>query len=298
MESFIYDNGEVLNEETDKIIAAILIDDTLDNHRWEDIKRSYPWCTGQGSVYHPYIIERVYIDGLYKGNTYINYANIYIRHSNAHFIIRDCSLHRCGANERGAIFLYNVRNGIIMNNELTFNGNSIHLFESHYCTIKNNYIKSSHEFIVGTGKAIWCDGYGNGEGSCNNIIESNVIINHYEGIVAHFSKNLRITKNYLNNTLHGHYTDSGIYLCESDYSIMIYNMFAGDYAKCLDKKINIITQDGCKGNIIYGTTVFRELNEFNFDLLFNSIAHIILLTWVSLFLPLFTTIMIIFIFNY
>ena len=108
MESSIYDNGADLYGETNKIIAAILVDDTLNNYKWEDIKASYPWCTGQGSLEDPYIIEKVYVDGLYKGNTYINYANIYIRHSSAHFIIKNCSLHRCGSNERGSIFLYNV----------------------------------------------------------------------------------------------------------------------------------------------------------------------------------------------
>lgn len=252
MESYIYDNGDILNEETHKIIAAILIDDTLNNYQWEDIKASYPWCTGEGTLENPYIIEDVYIDGLYKGNTYIHYANIYIRHSNAHFIICDCSLHRSGANERGSVFLYDVINGIIMDNEFTFNGNSIHLFESHNCSIKNNYLESNHEFIVGTGKAIWCDGYGNGEGSCNNTIESNVIINHYEGIVAHFSNNLIITKNFIKNILFEHYPDTAVYLCYTNYSSITYNTFAGDYADFWEEGVNIITQNGCEGNSIIG----------------------------------------------
>lgn len=250
MESNIYDNGGILTGETNKIIAAILVDDSLNNYQWEDIKASYPWCTGQGSLENPYIIENVYVDGLYMGNTYIHYANIYIRHSNAHFIIKSCSLHRCGANERGSIFLYNVSNGVIVDNEFTFNGNSIHLFESHNFIIKDNYLESNHEFTVGTGKAIWCDGYGNGEGSCNNIIESNVIINHYDGIVAHFSKNLNIRKNFLNNTLFGHYPDSGIYLSCTNYSSISFNTFAGDYADFWEEGINIITQDGCENNSI------------------------------------------------
>jgi parallel beta-helix repeat protein len=179
-----------------------------------------------------------------------------------------------------------------MNNELTFNGDSIHLFESHYCIIKNNYIKGNYDFIVGTGKAIWCDGYGNGEGSCSNIIESNVIINHYEGIVAHFSKNLRITKNFLYNTLFGHYPGSGIYLCESDYSVILYNIFAGDHAGCLEENVNVITQDGCKGNFIYGTTIFTEVSELNIVSMWNIITNIVVIMCLSLYLPVFTFILI------
>lgn len=261
MESNIYDNGDILHEEKDKIIAAILIDDTLNNNHWEDIKTTYPWCTGEGTLEQPYIIEDVYVDGLYKGNTYIHYANIYIRHSNAHFIIKNCSLHRCGANERGSIFLYDVTNAIIMGNEFTFNGNGVHLFESHNCTIKNNYLTSNHSLIVGTGKAIWCDGYGNGEGSCDNVIESNVIINHYDGIVAHFSKNLLITKNFLNNTLFGHYPDTGVYLSCTNYSSITYNIFAGDYADFWEEGVNIITQDGCEGNSIIGAFTTSSLSS-------------------------------------
>jgi len=250
METNIYDNGDVLVDESDKIIAAILIDDTLENHTWVHINATYPWCSGLGTAENPFMIKNVYVDGLYMANTYIHYSNIFIRHSRAHFIIQNCSLHRNGANERGSLFFYNVTNGNIMDNELTYNGNSIRLFESHNFTIKNNYFKNTHNYTVGLGAAIWCDGYGNGKGSCNNTIELNTIINHYDGIKAHHSENLNITKNYINNTLFGHYPDTGIYLHSTNYSFITYNIFGGDYADYLEEGASIITQDNCQGNNI------------------------------------------------
>lgn len=276
METNIYENGDVLTGETQKIIAPILIDDTLENHTWSYINNTFPWCSGSGTLEKPYIIENVYIDGLYMSNTYIHYSNIIIRHSRANFIIQNCSIHKNGANERGSVFFYNVTNGIVQDNELYLNGNSIHLFESHNFIIRNNYIESIiDQLVVGTGKAVWCDGYGNGNGSCNNTIENNVIINHYDGIVAHFSVNLNITRNYLNNTLFGHYPDTGLYLADTNYSYITYNTFAGDYADFLEEGQSVITQQNCEGNnitnafIVYGSSASssiktqQENNWFN-----------------------------------
>jgi len=249
METYIYENGDILTGETQKIIASILIDDTLENYTWIYINNTYPWCSGAGTPEDPYIIDNVYIDGLYMSNTYIHYSNILIRHSRAYFIIQNCSIHKNGKNERGSVFFYNVTNGILQDNELTLNGNAIHLFESHDFLIRDNYVESIiDQYVVGTGKAIWCDGYGNGNGSCNNTIQNNTIINHYDGIVAHFSVNLNITKNFLNNTLFGHYPDTGVYLANTNYSFITYNTFAGDYAEFLEEGQSIITQENCVGN--------------------------------------------------
>lgn len=251
METNIYDNGDILTKENEKIIAPILIDDTLENHTWVYMSSTYPWCSGNGTLENPYIIENVYIDGQYMSNTYIHYSNIFIRHSRVPFIIQDCSIHKNGVNERGSIFFYDVTNGIVQDNELTLNGNDIHLFESHNFMIRNNYIECIlDQETVGTGKAIWCDGYGNGNGSCNNVIQNNVIINHYDGIVAHFSLNLTITENFLNTTIFGHFPETGLYLVETNYSYITYNTFAGDYADYLEEGQSIISQENCEGNTI------------------------------------------------
>lgn len=261
METNIYYNGDILVGETSKVIAPILIDDTLENHTWSYINSTFPWCSGSGTFEEPYVIENVYIDGLYMSNTYIHYSNIFIRHSRAYFIIKNCSLHKNGANERGCLFFKNVTNGLILDNELMFNGNSIRLHESHNFTIKENYFESNHnQLIVGTGKAIWCAG-----GSSNNTIERNVIINHYDGIVARNAINLNITHNYLNNTLFGHYPETGLYLMHTNYSSITYNTFAGDYADFLEEGESVITQDNCEGNtiadafIVYGSSASSSI---------------------------------------
>lgn len=246
METNIYDNGDILVGDSNKIISPILIDDTLENHTWSYINSTFPWCSGSGTFEEPYVIENVYIDGQYMSNTYIHYSNIFIRHSSAYFIIKNCSLHKNGANERGCLLFHDTINGLILDNELTFNGNSIRLSESHNFTIKENYFESNHnQLIVGTGKAIYC-----AVGSSNNTIERNVIINHYDGIVAFDAINLNITHNYLNNTLFGHYPETGLYLVNTNYSSITYNTFCGDYADFLKEGESVISQHNCEGNTI------------------------------------------------
>ena len=112
--------------------------------------------------------------------------------------------------------------------------------------MKENFFESNHnQLVVGTGKAIYC-----AVGSSNNTIERNVIINHYDGIVAFDALNLNITYNYLNNTLFGHYPETGLYLVNTNYSSITYNTFGGDYADFLDEGESVITQQNCEGNTI------------------------------------------------
>ncbi len=251
METYVYHNGDIVTEEQYKTVAGILIDETLENFTWSKTVATYPWCNGSGTKEDPYIIEKVYIDGQFAGTTYLIYSNILIRHSRAYFTIRDSSLHKAGPNDNAGIYLYNTTNGVLTRNNCTYNRNGIYLFESHNNSITYNRMLSNHSLIVGTGKAIFLDGYGNGNGSCNNTVEDNIIINHYDGIGVWFSLNNKINRNFLNNTLFGHFPDTGLYLCDSNYSYITFNTFAGDYADYSNPYgDSIINEQNCVGNTI------------------------------------------------
>ncbi|MFX0035206.1 MAG: NosD domain-containing protein [Candidatus Hermodarchaeota archaeon] len=254
--------GDLYTEEKYKTIAGILIDDTLKNFTWSETAAAYPWCNGTGTKEDPYVIENVYIDGKFVGKDYSYYSNILIRHSRVHFIIRNCSLHKSGvyADWNAGIFLYNTTNGVLLNNNLTYNRGSIQLFESHNNTISFNRILSNHDAEVGLGCGISLGGYGNGNGSCDNIVENNTIINHYSGIVVYNSVNDTINRNFIKNTLFGHFPDTGIYLVDTNYSYVTFNVFAGDYADYSNPYGDfIINEQNCVGNEISNN--FQESNS-------------------------------------
>lgn len=249
----VYHNGDIVAEEEYKTIAVILIDETLENFTWSKTAATYPWCHGSGTKEDPYVIEQVYIDGNYMGTTYYVYSNILIRHSRAYFIIKDCSLHNNGINEGGAIYLYDTRNGAILSNTFRYNRYGIYLFESHNNIIRNNDLLSNHDQeLVGTGCAIFLDGYGNGNGSCNNTVEYNTMINHYVELQIYFSLNNIISRNYIKNTLWGCFPGiGGVYLYASNYTFITYNTFAGDYADYPNPYGDfIIGEENCIGNVI------------------------------------------------
>jgi parallel beta-helix repeat protein len=253
MWTWVYHNGDIETDEYFKTVAGILVDETLENFTWRKIAATYPWCSGSGTEEDPYVIEHVYIDGQFTGNSYWIYSNILIRHSRAHFIIRDCSLHKAGPNDNAGIYLYDTTNGVILRNNLTYNHDGVHLFESYDNVISENDIMSNHSLMVGTGKAIWLDGYGNGNGSCNNTVEDNIIIDYYDGIGVYFSLNNVITGNFLNNTLFGYFPETGLYLYCSNYCSITFNTFAGDYANYPNPYGDfIINQENCEGNVIDG----------------------------------------------
>jgi parallel beta-helix repeat protein len=252
MMTYVYHNGDI---ETGlyRTIAGILIDETLENFTWSKTAATYPWCNGSGTKEDPYIIEYVYIDGNFTGSIYPVYSNILIRHSRSYFIIKNCSLHKNGINEGGAIYLYNTTNGALLGNSFTYNCYGIYLFESHNNTIRFNNLLSNHDQeVVGTGSAIFLDGYGNGKGSCNNTVENNIMVNHYVELHISYSLNNIINRNFIKNTLFGYYPNTGgVYLYSSNYTSITYNTFAGDYADYSNPYGDyIIGEENCIGNVI------------------------------------------------
>ncbi len=151
--------------------SPILIDNSDFNYNWSKTVSDNPWCSGNGTVSNPYIIENVTIDGQYSSSC------IEIRNSNEYFIIRNCTMYNSGFNfmdPYAGIRLDNVNNGILINNTCSFNiDNGIYLV-----------------------------------GSDNNDILENVIVNNYYGLYLSSSDGNNITDNIFNNNyFYGIYLD-------------------------------------------------------------------------------------------
>jgi len=113
--------------------TPIYIDDSawgVGAHNWTWAENQ-PWCSGSGSWADPYIIENITINAQ-ESSTCIG-----ISHSDAYFIIRNCSLHDSGAYT--GIMLNNVNNGQIIKNNCSENNDyGIYLGDSNNNTLSGN----------------------------------------------------------------------------------------------------------------------------------------------------------------
>ena len=108
-------------------------------------------------------------------------------------------------------------------------------------------------------------------------IEDNIIINHYGGIGVWFSLNNRINRNFVDNTLFGHYPTGGIYLSNSNYCYITFNTLAGDYADYPNPySDSIIDEENCVGNTIYGNILLKT-NPIEESLIPGYIIHLIII---------------------
>jgi len=182
-----------------------------------------PWCSGSGTFSDPYVIEGLNITARGVGN------GILIGNSSKYFIVRNCKVIESGMGTYDAgIYLDHAGNGILINNNCSFNkigicirysdnttvsGNTandnqnqgIYLFESDNNTVSGNtannnsygiYIIYSDNTTV-SGNTANDNNYGiNISSSCNNTISGNTAnYNRYYGI--------RINYHSDNNTISG-----------------------------------------------------------------------------------------------
>ena len=142
---------------------------SLTNWSWAE---SQPWFGGgSGTISNPYIIEGHTFDALGTGSSFS------IENSNKYFIIRSCLLNKSGASLTDAgLYLSNVTNAIITNNDFINNHNGIY-FEYSY----------------------------------NNEFNSNIIVNNtYVGIWGQYSNNITdIYENFIENSNWGIAIDDG-----------------------------------------------------------------------------------------
>ena len=158
----------------------IYINDWRCRYSWRKTSEN-EWCSGSGTIEDPYIIENIIIDGQNSGSC------ITIRNSRAYFIIRNCTLY----NSRWSFFnwdagikLVNTKNGWLLNNSLSNNGNGILEICGHNNKFLKNVVKNNLN-----GLYFWFS-------HVNNITGNNIDYNQ-NGISFIISNNNSITGNYI-----------------------------------------------------------------------------------------------------
>ena len=199
-------NSNIIDIDTSQISEKIHING---NSGWLDFKNAGN-CTGSGNYSHPYIIKDLVIDGDNSGSC------ILVENSDIYFTIQNCTLFNSGhsGSRDSGIYLKNVSNGKILNNNCSFNKNGIYTYFSKNNTISANIAKNntyygicvaarSNETILDGNTAcfnsymgIHIDGGYTYHNSYNNlIINNNASYNAAEGIRVTFTNDTKIINN-------------------------------------------------------------------------------------------------------
>jgi len=179
------------NLKTSEVSGIIYINN---NSGWANF-RSAGNCTGEGTYSDPYIIEDLVIDG---SNTY---SCIWIENSNVYFRIENCTLYNAGSSlGEAGIYLYNVSNSQLIDNNCSSNYRGIFLRLSNNNTIwgndANNNDREGIYLHYSSNNTIW----GN---KANNNDRNGVYLFFY-------SNNNTISGNSMNNNgMRGIYLDGG-----------------------------------------------------------------------------------------
>jgi len=170
------ENNDIINLDNKNLqISRISGRIHIDNN-WSEAKNA-GICTGQGTYFDPYVIKDMVIDSEDLGHC------IRIENSTVHFKIENCKLYNAGIDGAG-IYLYDVENSRIIDNDCSSNNCGIRLFLCNYNTISENLANyNTYSGIYLT----WSD---------NNTISGNIAINNaFDGIVLDVSNHNNIYGN-------------------------------------------------------------------------------------------------------
>ncbi|TFG21583.1 MAG: hypothetical protein EU529_13215, partial [Promethearchaeota archaeon] len=230
------------------ILDNITIDDdggTTGYITWSEAA-DLEWCSGNGSLGNPYVIENVIINGW--GSTCVS-----IKDSTAYFIIRNCTFYNATGTSIG-IELDSVSNGTIFNNSISNCYRGISIMDStNNSILENNIINSS---FVGIYLYSYCD-FNNISG---NIITSN---GGSIGIYIHSYCD--------NNTVKGNevfsHSNEGIYIYNNENNTVsdniIYNNNIGIHIRF--KGNHIVSGNNIYNSSQYGIDIYRCHNNMVFD---------------------------------
>ncbi len=239
------ENFDNQNLKLSKISGPIYIDDDNPSFNWIATKAAGK-CTGDGTYSSPYVIEDFVIDG---GSD----SCIVIENSNVYFMIKNCTLYDSGSiRDMFGILLSNTKNGQLINNNCSFNGEGI-TFDG-ICennTIQGNIINSNTECgmnLMESSNNYIMENTVNNNGnkgisldpnsSYNEIVNNTVSFNGWLGIhmQASSTNNLVLSNNCSynsqgisvrtpNNTISGNYVVNN-----SGYGIHLWNSDSGPNA--------------------------------------------------------------------
>jgi parallel beta-helix repeat protein len=244
-------------DEFDEVDAPIHIYGN-DEFQATAIAQNWP---GDGSSSAPYVIDGLVLSGT---NSFIE-----IRNSDVYFQISNCDI-SYGYN---GIYLYNVKNGHIVNNTIYNNDHGILLDNSNNCIIANNTLhdndwgvslwSSENNIIINNNvynkTATGWDGGILLQTAKNNIISDNMIHRCFRGIILESSIHNTISNNKISQT-----DEDGIGLGFSDHNTIVNNTVFDNYGNGInhwDSNNNKISN-----NIIFnnhdGIVLSRSHNHF------------------------------------
>lgn len=223
--------------------SLIFIDDSNPNYNWNKTASDFDWCSGKGTVEDPFIIKDVILNAQNSG------CCILIKHSSVYFRIENCIILNSsfGAlindkaeflpwNVIAGIVLEDVKNGIILNNEIS-NNNGIGLFmlNSDNNEISGNKINNNKDGIVKL--------YSN----FNNITENQISNNLEDGINLILCNFNIISGNSINDN------KNGIILYFSNNNTISGNNLIGNEV--------FIYEESCIGNVIQDNIYWEEVGD-------------------------------------
>ncbi len=181
-------------------LAPFVIDDSgSGDYTWAEAVQ-YSWCSGGGTWKYPYIIHDISIDASGAGHA------LQIRNSNKVFIVQNSRFANTSSST-WAIYLSDVSNGKIYNNNLEGNYGGIRMIGGQNNTIQKNIVKNTifgidsdnsdkNKIIDNLVENVINDGIRIIE-SIDNIVDKNTVINTSIGImVTYDSQDTNITNNY------------------------------------------------------------------------------------------------------
>jgi len=230
------------------IISPIYINGSaigVDAHNWTWAE-SQPWCTGNGTLINPYLLENITIDcGGGSGIFIENSVNVY-------FIVKNCTIMSAGTN--GGIRLIEVQNGTIFNNNISNNYVGMYLDQCEGINITKNIVYDN----IGQGIILLLSMY-------NLIINNTQKGSRYYGLFlqGQSNNNTIIGNNFTENT-HSVYDGDGIKIKNSNGNIVTENLLKDNDRgiQILDhSNENEIFDNKIHDNAEYGVLIQRESRE-------------------------------------
>ncbi|MFX1569612.1 MAG: nitrous oxide reductase family maturation protein NosD [Promethearchaeota archaeon] len=232
-------------------------------YTWADAV-SESWCTGLGTKSDPYIIKNLVIDGDNQDSC------ISIMNSNVFFRIENCTLFNSAKGVNAGIFLTNVNNGELKNNNCSFNnGEGIILLTSNKISVSRNIINSnkghgmsltmSHSNTIFRNNVsnnyfgIWIELSNN-----NSVFDDNFNGNSKSGIILTDCINNNISGNGVHNNI-----QQGLYIINSNKNLIIGNNIANNLNDgiYLEKSNNQSIFKNTLDNCTYGISLMNSYNN-------------------------------------
>jgi parallel beta-helix repeat protein len=219
--------------------------------------------SGNGMSGDPFIIDGLDIDLAGAPGHGISISN-----TRAHFVIRDSNLTGANVYPGSGIYLYNITNGLLINNTCANNFYAIHLILSNLNALVNNtcssnyfgiYLEDSH-FNTVSGSACTSNTdigiYLNGSNS--NSVVNNTCTGHDPGISLLLSN----SNSVVNNTCTSN--DFGILLENSQFNNVSENTCTSNVNVGIHLQIsnsNTLTNNTCASNALYGIFLYSSVSN-------------------------------------